>query len=63
MVNELRLLKKKNEILMQGVKELANQPRLLSYGVMDAKHQGIDEERRRTVILMRDLIKKVEEVT
>lgn len=61
-INEIRRLKQQNEILMKGLQELANQPRLLCYGVMKDKHLGIDEERRKTVLIARELIKRAEEV-
>ena len=61
-MTELEILQKKYEIALQGLQDLANQPRLLSYGVMNDKAQGIDQERRETVIKVRAVLKKIEEM-
>lgn len=59
-MTETELLKARYDILLKGLQKIANQPRLMSYGTFSDKNQGIEEERRRTVLLAREILKEAD---
>ncbi len=61
-MNELEKLRKQNEIMFEGLRKLALQPRVLSYGELAGEALGIDNERRRTVLIVRKILKGMVDV-